>query len=1102
MPPDEALQRVRQEGGEYADLGPGSDPVKWQRAAETYYRPAALDYFEDMDAIGTTERPGAAKIRLGPEEVKGRNAWVMWTGGNEAWWDWLARYGYGSIDLLKLIDDRNRETRFARTGLVNEPGTRPPTQEETDEAQGVRYTRPVTEPTPGYDVHVEYRKDHGPDWVRPNPKVYGYPSGVVGLRLFPNPEFTEEAKQRWIANLDKYYSDTPEGRRYAAHPDTIRPFRVGMSCGFCHIAPHPLKPPADPEFPKWENLSNNVGNQFMRMRASFSNTLRPENYLYHVFDAMQPGAVDTSGYPSDNNNNANTVNSFYGLRGRLARAAVTPLETLSQDSLDYVRDFTSEGGTNPKHLPRVLLDGSDSVGVHIALARVYLNIGTHHQQWIRTINPLLGFSEQKPFKLQDVAGNSLYWHAIRIRVPALVSFFVAATDPMRLKDVTLPVKDGGAGEQERKTLMERHLRGTGLPWYSESSRQQQGTPPLVGGAGDYKVGRRVFARGCIACHSSVQPGDLLALEQKLDAGKDVDAAADPDKLPQNVFADGDSAPALPPLGDLPPAQGMKTRAEWDALTAKALAGRRGLRLTNEDRIRLARGDGMLPPAYAKWARQAVEQREFWEHQDPVWDENGNPVLDPNGRQRQVTIYNYLSIDERLPVNVVGTNSGRATATNSLSGHVWEDFASQTYKELGEVGRIEYKDPFSGATRYFSPPGNGPGYYRVPTLISIWATAPFLHNNALGNFNNDPSVPGRLAAFEDATKRLLWPDRRERPGEVAYWSGSGAATSVYDAWYPGKKADSAVPAPARPGPLDQAAAAARRDRDGGWVWRTTAESWLMFDAPHVPMLVGGVVGISRYQMQLLAWVPALALLVLGIAVLLAGAAGPGQRSLLRRVSWVERLFATVRWPLAFGGLVLAGVSVHLVLNRFWPAVELLDVGTGGAIPAFRLQAILFPVVLFGSVGLLAGLPWLPEGRGRTFASRTLGALCLVLAVLTALGVGRTLSGVGASVKIGPIPEGIPVNVLANIDPLAPKGARLEALDALVQFLNTHRKAAETDHTEEAKTRRREEFEQKVAPALMRASKCPDFALDRGHDFAFLRNLTDSEKRELTALLKTF
>ncbi len=82
---------------------------------------------------------------------------------------------------------------------------------------------------------------------------YGEPSGIVGLRLFTNPAFDDAAAKRW--DPVKYYTDPS----YYNDKNLIRPYRVGMSCGFCHVGPNPLKPPDDPENPKWENLSSNVG---------------------------------------------------------------------------------------------------------------------------------------------------------------------------------------------------------------------------------------------------------------------------------------------------------------------------------------------------------------------------------------------------------------------------------------------------------------------------------------------------------------------------------------------------------------------------------------------------------------------------------------------------------------------------------------------------------------------------------------------------------------------------------------------------------------------------------------------------------------------------
>ena len=39
------------------------------------------DYFHDMDG----------GIALTPEQVKGRNIWMVWTGGNDRFWDALTR---------------------------------------------------------------------------------------------------------------------------------------------------------------------------------------------------------------------------------------------------------------------------------------------------------------------------------------------------------------------------------------------------------------------------------------------------------------------------------------------------------------------------------------------------------------------------------------------------------------------------------------------------------------------------------------------------------------------------------------------------------------------------------------------------------------------------------------------------------------------------------------------------------------------------------------------------------------------------------------------------------------------------------------------------
>ena len=132
----------------------------------------------------------------------------------------------------------------------------------------------------------------------------------------------------------------------------------------------------------------------------------------------------------------------------------------------------------------------------------------------------------------------------------------------------------------------------------------------------------------------------------------------------------------------------------------------------------------------------------------------NEVLNPDFLKD-----NFLSTEDRIPVKVVQTNAARALATNATKGHVWDNFSSQTYKTLPSVGELEFTNPFDNSTNNFQLENGGPGYYRVPSLLGVWASAPLLHNGALGKSIGDPSTRGRIAAFQDAVEKLLWPERR-------------------------------------------------------------------------------------------------------------------------------------------------------------------------------------------------------------------------------------------------------------------------------------------------------------------------------------------------------
>jgi hypothetical protein len=123
--------------------------------------------------------------------------------------------------------------------------------------------------------------------------------------------------------------------------------------------------------------------------------------------------------------------------------------------------------------------------------------------------------------------------------------------------------------------------------------------------------------------------------------------------------------------------------------------------------------------------------------------------------------NYLSNDSRVPVTTLETNACSPLATNALAGNIWDNFSSASYKSLPAVGEITVYDPFTGQPRKFQMPGDGRGYTRVPSLISMWSTAPYLLNNSVGHFDPSPSVEGRMRAFNDAITKMLSPEKRDK-----------------------------------------------------------------------------------------------------------------------------------------------------------------------------------------------------------------------------------------------------------------------------------------------------------------------------------------------------
>jgi hypothetical protein len=610
-------------------------------------RPAASfaaadeDYFHAMDGA----------LSLSPEEIKGRNMWIVWTGGNDRMWDKLTATSFGAVDFLKTISSHSslkfgRDNRWNYLGLVNEPCFEKATGPDSNRFGLWLDKRSSSCPPDPFENETKYPgvKVGARGKNLPAGSFYGYATGIVGLRLFPNPDFDEAAAKKWDA--DKFYNDPS----YYNSKDLVRPYRVGMSCGFCHVGPSPIKPPADPENPKWENLASNVGAQYFWTDRILDWKSDDSSYIHQMFRTSRPGTLDTSLVSSDNINNPRTMNAVYSLGPRLEVAKRFGKETLAGGSANnkQFNDFVpassplSQFFTPPatSYSPRVLKDGSDSVGALGALNRVYLNIGLFSEEWLLHFNPLVGGQKVTPIEITTARKNSAFWEVTEAQTPNMALFFLKTTAPHKLKDAP-----GGAA-------------------YLTAS-------PAV-----LNQGKMIFAERCARCHSS--------------------------KLPT-------PAPGLDPGG--------------------------------------CSGSGYMDCWKKYWA---------WTKTDDFKTKMRAIASAPD-----FTDNNYLAAEFRVPVTLLETNACSPLATNAIRDNIWDNFSSETYKQLPSVGEITYYDPISGAPRQYKMPAGGRGYTRPPSLISLWSTAPFLLNNSLGKFNASPSVEARMDSFQDSIKKMLWPELRDK-----------------------------------------------------------------------------------------------------------------------------------------------------------------------------------------------------------------------------------------------------------------------------------------------------------------------------------------------------
>jgi len=605
------------------------DPITWdivaipQKAPPPCTQPQPTGYdaescryvnalFKDL------EKKDPAAARVAREQVRrGRDVWFKGTFGNqdEEYLHTARTVGAENI-WYPWLDTRTRKQRFSKWGMINDP----------DCSEG----------------------DASTNWYDRCPDPHS--SGVLGYRKYlADPTVGEDGKVVFDPVASPYREDElRKNLRYV----------VGGPCVQCHVAFDPTHPPKDPNAPKWENIHATIGHQYTNQPLQYIMGAPDDAVARQVLKGARPGTVDTSLQASDFQHNPGTQNNI--------------MDFFNKRVFEHAMKDPITGEVKKAQTRHVLKGGEDSVGEHLALIRVYVNIGMCTEECWSPNFPVPGTffgdeSKQRPFRIAQCAKDCEAWNHADAKMPDLAAFLI-----------------------------------TGGPTYLLKAKDVDGTP----GAAfiDLKKvpqGRQVFARECAACHSS-------------------------HVAPENIRADKEA---------------------------------------------LARFyEGHVFGAEQYWQHEFTEA----ERNSPEFRKKYMAV-DKNGRSRprqfaekDVFGQDWLSNDEPVPFHVVGTNMCRALHDNHNAGHIWEEFASETYRARpspGSVPRVVNRmvPGVGGMTLGETKIEGGPGYLRNFSLLSAWATAPFLHNNAVGELTYLPdgaidyTVRGRITQFQMAFEELMMSD---------------------------------------------------------------------------------------------------------------------------------------------------------------------------------------------------------------------------------------------------------------------------------------------------------------------------------------------------------
>ena len=473
----------------------------------------------------STLSPGYAggDAKFSPSARAGREIWFFATAFNDRFYTYSypQRLG-GAIDWHRILAAKNKSDLFQAWGAIPDPDCCVPGAPDCpaktlDETYGFQYCPGdkalldfvgkdgYRDPACDFkDAPFNTSTPHGAVDQRQDPcdLKFGTSTGALGLRKFPNPRFDAEKWRKLNGSLASWEGytkflagddDSGDARTNRLFDGSIEPpFRIGMACGACHISFSALKPPADVNNPKWDNIDGLAGNQFSRVSQMLASGMSQHLLEWQLIARARPGVVDTSALPMDTVSNPATMNMIVNFARRpkydhrvlkwrkASQCPGGPGTTCWCEPAKPGKCWNRSESTEP--VQHILKGGEDSIGAAEAIQRVYFNIGSCAEQcWLNHVPDLRAIDStqrnhgQTPLDIGQCRRDCASFRAIEDRLENTVDFFLTA----RPTDLNVA---RGVSREELNAQLDREF-----------------------GAGSVALGRNVFASTCAGCHSSQSP---------------------------------------------------------------------------------------------------------------------------------------------------------------------------------------------------------------------------------------------------------------------------------------------------------------------------------------------------------------------------------------------------------------------------------------------------------------------------------------------------------------------------------------------------------------------------------------------------------------------